>query len=101
MPWFIGNQNCVDLGQSGKPASLERAEKLTGKAIEFYEVDLLDEPKLKQVFNSTGPFECVIHFAALKAVGESCQIPLKYYGNNITGSISLLNVRTHILFLAW
>lgn len=82
----------IQVGQNGKPVSLERVEKLTGKTIQFYEVDLLNEAKLKEVFQSTGPFECVIHFAALKAVGESCKLPLKYYGNNISGSINLLNV---------
>lgn len=80
------------VGTSGKPGSLERAEKLTGKSLEFYEVDLLNEAKLKDVFQKSGPFTCVIHFAALKAVGESCKLPLKYYANNITGSINLLNV---------
>lgn len=72
--------------------SLERVEKLTGKSVEFHEVDLLNEVELKKVFQATGPFECAIHFAALKSVGESCKVPLKYYGNNISGSINLLNV---------
>jgi len=80
------------MGKNGKPISIERVEKLTGKSITFHEVDLLDSGKLLQIFKATGPFDCVIHFAALKAVGESCKVPLKYYGNNISGSINLLNV---------
>lgn len=55
-------------------------------------MNLLDESQLDALFSTKGPFDCVIHFAALKAVGESCKYPLKYYKNNITGSINLLDV---------
>ena len=71
--------------------SLRRVQKLTGKTVTFYEVDIRDEKKLDEVF-SAHTFDAVIHFAALKAVGESCRIPLKYYENNISGTVSLLKV---------
>ena len=67
---------------------LDRIEKLTGVKPTFYEVDLMDETKLEEVFKAH-EFDAVIHFAGLKAVGESCVIPLKYYDNNITGSLNL------------
>jgi UDP-glucose 4-epimerase len=84
---------CLFLGGQGKPESLARVERLTGKAIDFVNVDLLNETQLEELFVNKGPFDCVIHFAALKAVGESCQFPLRYYRNNGTGSINLLEVR--------
>ncbi|ODM98299.1 UDP-glucose 4-epimerase [Orchesella cincta] len=88
----VDNMVNAIMGDKGKPTSLVRVEKLTGKTIAFHEVDLLNEAKLKEVFAANGPFDCVVHFAALKSVGESCKIPLRYYSNNISGSINLLNV---------
>lgn len=73
------------------PESLKRIEKLTGKKVKFYEENLLNKEALSNIFDEN-KISCVIHFAALKAVSESCQIPLVYYSNNITGSISLLEV---------
>lgn len=60
--------------------------------VDFEQVDILNENELEQVFANKGPFDCVIHFAALKAVGESCKLPLRYYRNNVIGSINLLEV---------
>ncbi|KAE8740277.1 hypothetical protein FOCC_FOCC014208 [Frankliniella occidentalis] len=74
-----------------KPESLRRVEKITNKTVTFYNVDLLDIDALKSVFLKHN-IVCVIHFAALKAVGESCEIPLTYYKNNVMGSINLLEV---------
>ena len=61
----------------------------------FYEADLCNKQSLKDAM-SKHQIDCVIHFAALKAVGESCALPLKYYGNNITGSSNLMEVRASI-----
>lgn len=71
--------------------SIRRVEKLTGKKISFYETDILDKEALQLIFEKERP-EAVIHFAGLKAVGESTQIPLKYYKNNVAGTITLLEV---------
>merc|ERR1711953_1155306 len=72
------------------PESISRVQDLTGKTVTFYEADITNKDSLRQVFakSQTGGqnIDCVIHFAALKAVGESCAVPLKYYGNNVTGS---------------
>lgn len=66
-----------------------RIEKIAGKKPMFYKADILDKKALLEVFNRH-PIDSVIHFAGLKAVGESTQIPLDYYYNNITGTIVLL-----------
>ncbi len=71
--------------------SLNRVEKLTGKSIEFVEGDICDKEKLNDVFKRF-QLDAVIHFAALKAVGESAEIPLSYYQNNVYGSVCLLEV---------
>lgn len=71
--------------------SIQRVEKLTGKKISFYEVDILDKEKLQSIFEKE-KIDAVIHFAGLKAVGESCRIPLKYFKNNLSGTIILLEV---------
>jgi UDP-glucose 4-epimerase len=71
--------------------SLRRVQELTGRDISFHHVDLLDEAALTGVF-ATEDVDAVIHFAGLKAVGESVQKPLQYYHNNVSGTISLLRV---------
>ncbi|XP_054708540.1 UDP-glucose 4-epimerase-like [Uloborus diversus] len=73
------------------PESLKRVQCLAGKELTFYEVDLLNKDSLKQIFQKH-TFSCVVHFAALKAVGESCRVPLDYYRNNVGGSVNLLEV---------
>lgn len=75
----------------GQSAALKRVEKITGKKVTFYNCDLLDKERLEEVFNKQ-KIDCVIHFAAIKAVGESMEIPLHYYRNNIIGAINLLEV---------
>uniref|UniRef100_A0A1B6I8L6 UDP-glucose 4-epimerase n=1 Tax=Homalodisca liturata TaxID=320908 RepID=A0A1B6I8L6_9HEMI len=81
--------NCVN--GNGEAPSLKRVEKITGKKVTFYQCDLLDRPKLAEIFDNH-KIDCVIHFAAMKAVGESMQLPLLYYKNNLVGTINLLEV---------
>ena len=71
--------------------SLRRVQNITGKTVTFYESDIRDEEKMDEIF-SAHTFDAVIHFAALKAVGESCRLPLKYYENNLSGTVSLLKI---------
>lgn len=104
---YIGSHTCVELLQEGydvvvvdnlcnsSEESLKRVEKITGKKVTFYEVDLLDREALEDVFKRE-TIESVIHFAGLKAVGESVSKPLEYYYNNITGTLVLCDVmRSH------
>ena len=100
---FIGSHTCVELLNAGyevigldnfynsKPQVLERIHSITGKEIVFYEGDMADTAITRQIF-SKHKVDGVIHFAGLKAVGESCRIPLSYYENNIAGTVSLLKV---------
>jgi len=76
-------------GEEEKPACLTVLEKLTGATITFYAADLRDKESLLEVFRKH-KFDCVVHLASLKAVGESVSIPLEYYKNNIGGTINLL-----------
>ena len=98
---FIGSHTCVELLGAGeevviidnfsnsKPQVLDKIREITGKDFKFYEVDLLDEQGVKRVFDENPDIDSVIHFAALKAVGESVQKPLEYYHNNLTGTLIL------------
>jgi UDP-glucose 4-epimerase len=81
----------VDNFSNSKPCVLDRIEAITGKRPKFYEVDLLDREGLEKVFKENNIESC-IHFAGLKAVGESCAQPLRYYHNNITGTLILCEV---------
>lgn len=81
-------------GVTSYPESIIRVEQITGKSCLFHKVDLLDKEALRQVFRQYPQIDCVMHFAALKAVGESFQKVLAYYGNNITGACNLLEVMT-------
>lgn len=76
---------------NSSPDVIGKIKAITGKEFKFYEVDLLDKEKLEKVFEENNITE-VIHFAGLKAVGESVGKPLEYYSNNITGTITLLDV---------
>ena len=104
---YIGSHTCVELLNAGydvvvldnlcnsSEESLKRVEKITGKSLKFYEADLLDQAAVKQVFDQE-EIQAVIHFAGLKAVGESVQKPLEYYHNNITGTLILCDeMRKH------
>ena len=100
---FIGSHTAVELLEAGedivivdnfinsKPIVLDRIKKITNKDFKFYEVDILDKEKLEKVFEENDIKE-VIHFAGLKAVGESVQKPIEYYHNNITGTLVLLDL---------
>ena len=100
---YIGSHTVVELLDGGhgvvvvdnlsnsKEESLRRVEELTGKSISFYKVDLLDEAGLDAVF-SEHKVDAVIHFAGLKAVGESVEQPLRYYENNLAGTAVLCKV---------
>ena len=80
---------------NSKLSVLDRIEELTGTKPRFHEIDLLDADKVDQLFASSH-FDLVIHFAGLKAVAESVEQPLKYYDNNITGTLNLLkSMQTH------
>ncbi len=81
----------VDNLSNSSYESLRRVQKLTGKTVTFYENDIRDTEALEKIF-SAHQFDAVIHFAAFKAVGESCKLPLKYYENNISGTVNLLKV---------
>lgn len=81
----------VDNLSNSSMESVHRVELLTGKKITFYEADIVDKEGLRQIFKKE-KIDSVIHFAGLKAVGESCLIPLKYFKNNLSGTINLLEV---------
>ena len=99
---YIGSHTVVELINSGndviivdnlsnsKLCVLDRIEKITGKRPTFVKCDLLDKETLDQVFCDHPDIDSVIHFAGLKAVGESCALPLMYYHNNLTGTFNLL-----------
>ena len=100
---FIGSHTVVELLEEGEdiviidnfsnssPDVLDKIKTITGKDFKFYEIDLLDEEKLDKVFAENN-IESVIHFAGLKAVGESVEKPIEYYHNNITGTLILLKL---------
>lgn len=81
----------VDNLSNSKYEAINRVEELTGKKVAFYETDILDRVSLDFIFNQH-QIDSVIHFAGLKAVGESVDIPLKYYLNNVSGTISLCEI---------
>ena len=81
----------VDNLSNSKLESLRRVQELTGKTVTFHEVNILDKEAMREVF-AEAPVDAVIHFAALKAVGESVAQPLRYYRNNVTGTIALCEV---------
>ena len=81
----------VDNLSNSSEKSLERVRELTGKNFPFHQVDIFDQESLNQVF-AADHVDAVIHFAALKAVGESVAYPLRYYHNNVTGTLTLCEV---------
>lgn len=100
---YIGSHTCVELLNAGydvvvvdnyynsSPKSLERVKELTGKDFKFYECDVRDTEGMDKIFKEN-KINAVIHFAGLKAVGESCEKPLEYYDNNIGGTLKLCDV---------
>ena len=81
----------VDNFMNSKPEALKRVKEITGKDFKFFKVDLLDKEALDKVVRENNIDSC-IHFAGLKAVGESCEKPMLYYHNNITGTLNLCDV---------
>lgn len=100
---FIGSHTCVELIENGyeviimdnlvnsKKEAVSRIEKITGKTVKFYQTDILDYENSCRIFEEN-QIDAVIHFAGLKAVGESVAKPLEYYHNNISGTLVLLDV---------
>ena len=100
---YIGSHTVVELLNKGygvvvmdnlsnsSKESLRRVEKITGKKVKFYETDIRDQAGTEKIFQEN-KIDAVIHFAGLKAVGESCKIPLKYYDNNVGGTVALMQV---------
>ena len=85
----------VDNYVNSHPESLDRVREITGKTFPFYEANVCDEAALDRIFDEN-KVDCVIHFAGLKAVGESCAKPLMYYRNNLDGMLSLISsMRKH------
>ncbi|WP_426416295.1 UDP-glucose 4-epimerase GalE [Aestuariirhabdus sp. LZHN29] len=104
---YIGSHTCVELIDAGHELlvidnlsnssieSLSRVEQITGKPVTFEQIDIRDARALNQLFDSH-TFDAVIHFAGLKAVGESCELPLEYYHNNVSGTLNLcLTMKAH------
>ena len=104
---YIGSHTCLELLESGygvvvidnlcnsNSKSLERVEALTGKKLRFYEGDVRDEALLRKIF-AENEISAVIHFAGLKAVGESVSIPWKYYDNNLNSTLVLTKVMEEV-----
>lgn len=100
---YIGSHTCIELISAGHTVviadnlcnsskkAVSRVEEITGTKIPFYEIDVCDYDKLSKVFEEN-KIDSVIHFAGLKAVGESCEIPLRYYRNNLDSTLTLLEV---------
>jgi UDP-glucose 4-epimerase len=101
---YIGSHTCVELLNSGyeivilddllnsDEIVLDKIKELTNKDFKFYKVNILDKEALRKIFNENKDIDSVINFAGFKAVGESVEKPLKYYTNNISGSLVLLEV---------
>lgn len=100
---YIGSHTCVELLDEGHEVtvvdnlcnsnieSINRIREITGKDVAFFNVDISDKDKMEEIFAEKN-IEAVIHFAGLKAVGESCEKPLEYYMNNVTGTLVMLQV---------
>ena len=100
---YIGSHACVELLEAGYDVvgldnlsnssveAIRRVEQITGKKVPFHEIDLVDRAGVEKVFDAH-EFAGVMHFAGLKAVGESVEVPLRYYQNNLIGSMNLLQV---------
>ncbi len=98
---FIGSHAAVEFLEAGydvvimdnfrnsKPVVLERIKAITGKDFKFYKADILDVEAMDKIFEENPEIDSVIHFAGLKAVGESVSIPIEYYHNNVTGTLRL------------
>ncbi len=98
---YIGSHTCVELLERGydvvvidnlvnsNPKSLDRVAEITGKKVTFYQKDVRDRAALDQILDTHKDIDCCIHFAGLKAVGESVSMPLEYYDNNLNSTVTL------------
>lgn len=103
---YIGSHTCVELLNAGyevtvvdnlynsSEKALDRVQEIAGKAVKFYKADIQDRDAMNKVFDEN-KFDAVIHFAGLKAVGESVAKPIEYYQNNIGGTLVLTDVMRH------
>lgn len=101
---YIGSHTCVELLNAGyeviiidnlvnsKKDVIEKIETITNKKVKFYEEDCCDKEALRKIFEDNKPIDAVLHFAGLKAVGESVKLPIKYYENNLNSTLSLLSI---------
>ena len=101
---YIGSHTCVELLNEGyeviiidnlvnsKKEVIDKIETITNKKVKFYEADCCDKDALRAIFEENKPIEAVLHFAGLKAVGESVNYPIKYYENNLCSTLSLVSV---------
>ncbi|MDR3354765.1 MAG: UDP-glucose 4-epimerase GalE [Synergistaceae bacterium] len=101
---YIGSHTCVELQDAGYEAvvadslvnssaeALRRVERITGKSVKFYRTDICDAGECDRLFAENPDVCAVIHFAALKAVGESVRLPLEYYSNNLRGALNIIDV---------
>ena len=101
---YIGSHTCVELLNEGHEVIIidnlvnsqkevvDKIEKITGKKVKFYENDCCDKDALRKIFKENKGIEAVLHFAGLKAVGESVSMPIKYYENNLGSTLSLIDV---------
>ena len=105
---YIGSHTCIELMHAGHDVivadnlvnasqeAVKRIEEIAGKSVKFYKADLCDPVQTKKVFDENPDITAVIHFAALKAVGESVEKPLEYYSNNLVCTLVVLNaMREH------
>ncbi len=100
---YIGTHTCIELINAGHtpvvadnydnscPEAVRRVQEITGASVPVYEIDVCDKEAVDRMFSENN-FDAVIHFAGLKAVGESCSVPLRYYRNNIDSTLALLEV---------
>ena len=101
---YIGSHTLIELLESGydvvafdnfynsSPKAIERVKEITGKDFAFYEADMLDKEALRKIFKEHPDISATIHFAGLKAVGESVAKPIFYYHDNILGTLNLVEV---------
>ena len=115
---FIGSHTVVELLNAkedviiidnlvnSKKDAIDRIEKITGKKVKFYKEDLVNRDAINKIFDENPEIDSVIHFAGLKAVGESVEKPIEYYENNLQSTLVLVDVmRNHgvkkIVFSSW
>ncbi|MDY6007286.1 MAG: SDR family NAD(P)-dependent oxidoreductase, partial [Gemmiger sp.] len=104
---YIGSHTCIELLAAGYdivvadnyynscPQALERVKQISGKDFRFVEADMTDKAAVEKIFAENNDIDCVIQFAAYKAVGESVSKPIEYYSNNLSTTLNILDVMRH------